>query len=871
MRDWAGIALMAAGIWMEAVPLFAASNVAPPNILWHDRVTGQGKLWIMNGTNFVSEIALPTTSDDPAWKMVGTGDFNQDGQPDIAWQNETTGQPAVWFMKGPILHSAALIKRIPDLTWKLVGVADFNGDRKPDLLWQNLTLGQNAVWLMNGTTLLSANFITSNGDPFWKIVATGDINHDGKSDIILRNQSTGQNATWFMNGLNFISGDLLRTVNGNEAIERDQDWQIVGTGDYNGDGKLDLLWRHATVGMNVCWYMNSSIVARAGHLGKHEFETNWRIAGQETAESTWRLRTAEFSYVRPSVSISPPRVDLSFKIVRSATFGVTIQRRLSTETQWTTLVTRAPGETYTDSAVSLGNAYEYRIFREGFGGIRYSAPEHVTVGLNARPIENRGKLILLVDETLASQITVGVQQLTQDLVGDGWTVIRHNVPRHIDDYTSPTSFRTNGFNITNVIKPLIRAVYDGDPTNTKAVFILGHVSIPYSGTYNPDGHTCAPPPLGPDHRGAWPADMFYGDMDGTWTDRGATLTNCDFVEPHNVPNDGKFDQDGIPAPFSLKLAVGRVDFARLPVFTSTPPPGVAAKSEAALLLQYLTKDHRYRHKLNSWQQGNTPLRGMVYGNFHDGRDNQIFENAKQTSLAISANPDSLTVGDFYLQNARPSAWGFLAGAGLWDRVNQAIPVLEHTSAHLANPANEPKTSFYILLSSFMGDWNLRTDNFLRSLLATPNHGLASMWTRAALWRTDALGIGEHLGAALTRMVSSPKNTFYDQSRDLTILGDPTLRLHVLAPPTNLKAASSALNVLLSWNASESGAQYYVYRGQALNGPFTRIASAPVSGLAFTDNSPPTQQKVYMVRAIKPLAVGNGAYTNLSQGAFASLP
>jgi len=31
---------------------------------------------------------------------------------------------------------------------------------------------------------------------------------------------------------------------------------------------------------------------------------------------------------------------------------------------------------------------------------------------------------------------------------------------------------------------------------------------------------------------------------------------------------------------------------------------------------------------------------MVYGNFHDGRDNQIFENAKQTSLAISANPDS---------------------------------------------------------------------------------------------------------------------------------------------------------------------------------------------------------------------------------------
>ncbi len=138
---------------------------------------------------------------------------------------------------------------------------------KPDL-------GTERVWLMYGTTLLSSNFITSNGDPFWKIVATGDINHDGKSDIILRNQSTGQNATWFMNGLNFISGDLLRTVNGNEAIERDQDWQIVGTGDYNGDGKLDLLWRHATPGNERLLVHDAAVVARAGHLGKHEFETN---------------------------------------------------------------------------------------------------------------------------------------------------------------------------------------------------------------------------------------------------------------------------------------------------------------------------------------------------------------------------------------------------------------------------------------------------------------------------------------------------------------------------------------------------------------------------------------------------------------------
>ncbi len=108
------------------------------------------------------------------------------------------------------------------------------------------------------------------------------------------------------------------------------------------------------------------------------------------------------------------------------------------------------------------------------------------------------------------------------------------------------------------------------------------------------------------------------------------------MEPHNVPNDGKFDQDGHSRSVPRKLAVGRIDFAACPCSRRRRRPS-RGQVGAALLLQYLTKDLRYRHKLNSWQQGDTPLRGMVYGNFHDGRDNQIFENAKQTSLAISAN------------------------------------------------------------------------------------------------------------------------------------------------------------------------------------------------------------------------------------------
>jgi hypothetical protein len=61
----------------------------------------------------------------------------------------------------------------------------------------------------------------------------------------------------------------------------------------------------------------------------------------------------------------------------------------------------------------------------------------------------------------------------------------------------------------------------------------GHVPVPYSGNFNLDGHDY--------HFGAWPADVFYGDMDGVWTDSSVTQTIASDPRNWNVPGDGKFD------------------------------------------------------------------------------------------------------------------------------------------------------------------------------------------------------------------------------------------------------------------------------------------------------------------------------------------
>src|SRR6185503_3639869 len=115
---------------------------------------------------------------------------------------------------------------------------------------------------------------------------------------------------------------------------------------------------------------------------------------------------------------------------------------------------------------------------------------------------------------------------------------------------------------------LIKADYSADPANVKSVFLFGHVPVPYSGQLNPDGHA--------DHVGAWPADVYYGDIDGNWTDNSVNFTQsintdaADAARLTNRPGDGKFDQTQIPSP--VELEVGRVDLSNLPGRTSWNGP-----------------------------------------------------------------------------------------------------------------------------------------------------------------------------------------------------------------------------------------------------------------------------------------------------------
>ncbi len=548
------------------------------------------------------------------------------------------------------------------------------------------------------------------------------------------------------------------------------------------------------------------------------------------------------NYVVPlsaTVQVSPPQITVNWPADPDS-LGYTVYRKLISDTTWgaaiATLTNSATG--FTDTNVALGSAFEYQIL-EPKDYYPYPTPPasqwttaygYIYAGLQVPLVENRGKVILVVDNTFSAALTNELAQLALDLVGDGWQVLRHDVGRS---------------NTVTSVKALIQADYNVDPVNTRAVFLFGHVPVPYSGDIEADGHD--------DHKGAWPADVYYGEMSNGWSD--SLVNDVSAADPrnNNVPGDGKFDQSSPPA--TVELQVGRVDLSDLPSF--------APKTEQDLLQQYLNKDHQFRFKTTTTQR-----RGLLYNNF------DLAAEAPATSgwlnlSAFFALPGITVIGTnqfFPTLGSQSYLWSYACGPGTYV-----------SSAGVGGTTNFAATDtqcvFYMLFGSYYGDWDT-TDDFLRAPLATTTYGLACAWAGFPHWYFHHAALGMNIGyGALITQNNGPSGLYQNQANTsaalvhIALMGDPTLRMHVVAPVTALQNVSSNA-VGLSWTAStDTVAGYHVYRATNAAGPFARLTPSLLTTTSFNDTSVPAGVYTYMVRAVKLETSASGTYYNPSQGVF----
>jgi hypothetical protein len=97
----------------------------------------------------------------------------------------------------------------------------------------------------------------ANPGPSWHVAGAGDFDGDGKADILWQNDD-GTPAIWLMNGTSFIGGGGLANPG--------PSWQVAGADDFNGDGNGDILWQNSD-GTPAIWLMNGTSFIGGGIAG----------------------------------------------------------------------------------------------------------------------------------------------------------------------------------------------------------------------------------------------------------------------------------------------------------------------------------------------------------------------------------------------------------------------------------------------------------------------------------------------------------------------------------------------------------------------------------------------------------------------------
>jgi len=240
------------------------------DILWRNASTGENYLYVMDGLSIANEGYLRTVADQ-SWIVAGVGDFDGNGRDDIFWRNTGSGENYVYLMNGIQIAGEGYVRTVADNSWEVAGVADFDGDGKADVLWRRMASGENYLYLMDGIAIKpSEGYLRTVADQSWQIKGVGDFDGDGTADIAWRNTSTGENYIYFMDGLTIKPSEgYLRTVP-NGA------WQIVATGDYDGDGKSDILWRNSSTGENYLYPMDGIVIKPSEGYLRSVTDQNWQ-------------------------------------------------------------------------------------------------------------------------------------------------------------------------------------------------------------------------------------------------------------------------------------------------------------------------------------------------------------------------------------------------------------------------------------------------------------------------------------------------------------------------------------------------------------------------------------------------------------------
>ncbi len=223
-----------------------------------------------------------------AWAIAGVGDFDADGRTDVLYRNASTGATYLDLMNGAAIDwstSGFTSAQVTDPNWTVAAVADFDGNGTSDVLWRYFNAANAAdplngtlyEWAMDGKTVTSAGLLGQQASGNWKVVGTGDFDGSGTADILFRYENTA-NASDPLNGITYVDFMIGTTVTGGAPTQWqvDDGWTVASIGDYDGDGRSDILWQQTSTGNTFVWLMNGAGVS-AGMATSSQAGTGWTV------------------------------------------------------------------------------------------------------------------------------------------------------------------------------------------------------------------------------------------------------------------------------------------------------------------------------------------------------------------------------------------------------------------------------------------------------------------------------------------------------------------------------------------------------------------------------------------------------------------
>jgi hypothetical protein len=234
-----------------------------PDLVWRNSASGQSRLGrAAGGLGFLVVVHGPASDLplDANWEILGFEDYlgvddgalllrnRQDGALGIAWFNGFLSAEFELVPVGTTRAQCCLLGTPPALTWSVAGSGDFDGNGSTDILWRDPATGANALWQIHSDVVDHVWVVDPTSlrgvAPRWQVAGIGDFNGDGRADILWRDPSSGANVLWFSGQATSVR--RLASV----ALP----WRVATILDLDGDGHSDIVWRNPVTGANVAWH-----------------------------------------------------------------------------------------------------------------------------------------------------------------------------------------------------------------------------------------------------------------------------------------------------------------------------------------------------------------------------------------------------------------------------------------------------------------------------------------------------------------------------------------------------------------------------------------------------------------------------------------